>query len=121
MHSKNEQLVRRLIEVTNNKKLSWESDDKAATYITSLANVKMTISVSTMVSIDDLFGKKTYVFTISDLNDEEIDSITAVQTKGNIPFETTDYDLLEDLHEAARRSAKKIDKTIDNILDSLNN
>lgn len=121
MHSKNEQLVRRLIEVTNDKKLLWEPDVKPATYITSMINVKLSISVSTTVSIDDLFGKKTYVFTISDLNNEEIDSVTAVQTKGSTPFETTDYELLGELHEAARRSAKNIDQTIDDILEVLNN
>lgn len=120
MHSKNEQLVHRLIEVTQSGKLTWEPDAKPATYVTSMINVKLSISVATMVSIDDLFGKKTYTFIISDLNNEEIDSVTAVQSKSKDPFEVTDYELLGDLHETARRSAKNIDQTIDNILEALN-
>lgn len=109
MHTKNQQLIERLIERTESGDINWNATSRPMQYSLSMS--------SNLVIIERIanMGVIKYKFSILDSQGGDIDTITVQST----PSPTADTVLLRSLYETARRNANHIDETIDRLLDEL--
>lgn len=112
MNPKDEQLIKRLIEKTNAKEITWLSTSKPMQF-----SLSMTANQLLIERIAQALSTIRYKFTILDNDGAEIESIIKSSTSSAAD---SGYVALRTLYEAARRNANNIDDTIDNLLHELN-
>ncbi len=110
MHSKNEQLVHRLIEKTESGEINWNSTSRPMQYTLSMTANQILIERTANMGIVK------YRFSILDSQGGDVESMSR---QYNTPTSTPDAALLKELYEAAHRNANHIDETIDRLLDEL--
>lgn len=111
MNPKDAQLIKRLIEKTNAKEITWTTTSKPMQFALSLSSNQLLIE-----RMPPTISSTRYKFSILDNNGMDIESI--VKT-GTVSSQDPDFIAFRNLFEAARRNANAIDDTIDNILDEL--
>lgn len=109
MHTKNQTLIKRLIEKTESGDLRWNATSRPMQYSLSMSANQVIIERTANM------GVVKYKFSILDSQGGDIDTITVQST----PSPTADTVLLRSLYETARRNANHIDETIDRLLDEL--
>ncbi|PWL58980.1 MAG: hypothetical protein DBY35_11570 [Bacteroidales bacterium] len=109
MHTKNQTLIKRLIEKTEAGDLRWNATSRPMQYSLSMSANQVIIERIANV------GTIKYKFSILDAQGGDIDTITAQSS----PTATPDSAVLRSLYETARRNANHIDETIDRLLDEL--
>jgi hypothetical protein len=115
MASKFQVLLERLIDRTDQGKVSWEITAEKGTYQASFPNYAVRI----FTRPSETWGQIDYVLTLHDEGGEMVDQIADVELRDS-GFDDA-YKRMEHLYNQARRKAMGVDKAIDDLLSELDN
>ncbi len=99
-------LIRRLLNKSNEGEIDWEATANAKRFLTTLSNYSVLISEE----------GEDYVLYIVDQFDEIIEQVADPDLR---EVDGDSFKLMKELHQVARRNARGADKAIDDILEML--
>lgn len=109
MHTKNEQLIRKLISKSESGDIRWSITEVANQYILHISEKMIVVTKSSSM------GNSRVIFEIKNDDGSIIDSMSKVLGSSA----SRDAELLSALYDAARRNAKRINEAIDSLLSEL--
>ena len=115
MINKIHDLVQRLVDRTDQGKVSWEITADEGTYQASFPNYSVRLFTRRQFNYND--DDVDYVMTIHDESGEMVDEITDSALKDS-GFDDA-YKRMKHLYNEARRKAKGVDKVIEGLLSEL--
>lgn len=110
MHTKNEQLINRLIQKSESGDIRWNTTDVTNQYLLKLSDKSLIVTKTTTM------GATRVRFEILANDGQSIDSISRIVSGGATTLESN---TLDSLYETARRNANRINETIDDLLSHL--
>ncbi len=121
MHPKDSEFIKKITEWTQSGDIKWtEESYQTDTFSLSGKNNTITVIRKYVSVLGEMEPCCHISMTISDIDNNQIEEITGTLLSQMDYQQQTDYDLLLNLFNAAKRSSRKIDEVMDSLLDEFN-
>ena len=119
MHPKNEALLDRLIEVTENNSATWSETSLADQFVVSLASGSVFITLKHVSILGEVSPCPEYTLSITDIYGHEVDSVSVASTSKISAHTRIEFAKLKRLYSLVSRNVRHVDQTIDALLSDL--
>ena len=119
MHPKNEALLKRLTEVTQQGSVTWRETSLSDQFIVSLGSGSVLLSRKYVSVLGEISPCTEYIMTITDVNGNEVDTVSIINSSKLGTSARIDFGHLKNLYNLVSRNVRRVDQTIDSLLSDL--